>query len=82
MKAILLVFTCVSKPTGASFCFHKLFYFLPLHTFMFCNNYLRYALPVVNGKIFFRKIDEQYFQLAPVIGINSAGRIKNCYAVL
>ena len=43
---------------------------------------LCYAFAVVNHKILIGKVYQKHSEFAPIVGINGAGGVENCYAML
>ena len=72
----------MAKTTFSSLCFRESFNCLPLYLFVACHNHLRNALAILDYKIGIRKINKNNANLATLVGIDCAGRIKYGDALL
>jgi hypothetical protein len=68
--------------TFAARSFVQHFYLLPINPLVFGNYHLGNPVAGIDLKYGIRKIDEQYANLSPVIGINSTRRVYNANTML
>ena len=68
--------------SGAALCVVELFHKFYLGLLIACYHHLCYALAWLNGEGLCREVYEQHAELATIVGIDGAGGVEHCYAVL
>ena len=62
--------SCVSEPTMTALTFHQVSHFYPFNLLVGGNDHLRDPLSVVDHKFILRQVDQNDFNLSPVVCID------------